>query len=333
MRQEPIPVVVTFPLTEQTRATIEGASPLVRVIEYPSRQIQPGTVGPPPTEEQRAALAQAEVLFGSHLDPIAVHDSAPNLQWFQVLTAGLDELIEQGILTRDFAITTMSGVGAVPIAEYCMGVMVMLEKDLHETMRDQVEHRWNFHFAGQLKGQTCGIVGLGAIGRELAKRARAFGMRVVATRRSAQPGDSDPDVDELLPSSELHRLLADSDYVNICVPLTGETDGMIGAAEIAAMKPTASIVNIARASVIDEGALLEALRGGGIAGAALDVHDPEPLPADSPFWDLPNVIVTPHRSGAMHGYFDRAAEFFAENLGRYAKGEPLANVVGRDRGY
>lgn len=333
MRQEPIPVVVTFPLTERTRATIEGGSPFVRVIDYPTRQIQPGTVGPPPTEEQVAALAQAEVLFGSHLDPIAVHDAAPNLKWFQVLTAGLDELIEQGILTRDFAITTMSGVGAVPIAEYCMGVMVMLEKDLHETMRDQVEHRWNFHFSGQLKGQTCGIVGLGAIGRELAKRARAFGMRVVATRRSARAGDSDPDVDELLPPGELHRLLAESDYVNICVPLTGETDGMIGAPEIAAMKPTASIVNIARASVIDQAALLEALREGGIAGAALDVHDPEPLPADSPFWDMANVIVTPHRSGAMDGYFDRAAEFFAENLRRYANGEPLANVVGRERGY
>ena len=191
MRQEPIPVVVSFPLTEQTRATIEGASPLVRILDYPAERIAPGAFRPPPTAEQAAILAQAEVLFGSHLDPIAVHDAAPNLKWFQVLTAGLDELIAQGILEKDFTITTMSGVGAVPIAEYCMGVMVMLEKDLHETMRDQVEHRWNFHFAGQLKGKTCGVVGLGAIGRELAKRARAFGMRVVATRRSAQPGDSD----------------------------------------------------------------------------------------------------------------------------------------------
>ena len=211
--------------------------------------------------------------------------------------------------------------------------MVMLEKGLHEAMRDQAEHRWNFHFAGELKGKTCGIVGLGAIGRELARRARAFGMRVVATRRSARRGEPDPDADLLLPASGLHRLLAESDYVNICVPLTAETDGLIGAAEIARMKPTAAIVNIARASVIDREALLEALRTERIAGAALDVHDPEPLPPDSPFWDLPNVIVTPHRSGAMHGYFDRAAEFFAENLRRYAGGEPLLNVVERERGY
>ena len=333
MRQEPIRVVVSFPLTEGTRATIEGASPLVRILEYATERIAPGAFRPPPTDEQAAILAEAEVLFGSHLDPIAVHDAATNLKWFQVLTAGLDELIEQGILERDFTITTMSGVGAVPIAEYCMGVMVMLEKDLHETMRDQLEHRWNFHFAGQLRGKTCGIVGLGAIGRELAKRARAFEMRVIATRHSAQPGDTDPDVDELLPASGLPRLLADSDYVNLCVPLTGETDGMIGAGEIALMKPEASIVNIARATVVDTDALLAALREGRIAGAALDVHDPEPLPEDSPFWDMPNVIVTPHRSGSIHGYFERAAEFFAENLQRYVRDEPLLNVVGRERGY
>ena len=333
MRQEPIPVVVSFPLTEQTRATIEGASPLVRILDYPTEQVAPGAFRPPPTPEQAQVLAEAEVLFGSHLDPIEVHAAAPKLKWLQVLTAGLDDLIAQGILERDFTITTMSGVGAVPIAEYCMGVMVMLQKDLHEAMRDQVEHRWNFHFAGELKGRTCGIVGLGAIGRELARRARAFGMRIVATRRSAQAGDSDPDVDVLLPSSELPRLLAESDYIVLCVPLTAETDGMIGAQEFALMKPEAAIVNIARASVINEAALLEALSAERIAGAALDVHDPEPLPEDSPFWDLPNAIVTPHRSGSIDGYFDRAAEFFAENLQRYARGEPLANMVGRERGY
>ncbi len=333
MRQEPIPVVVSFPLTEGTRATIEGASPLVRILEYPTERIAPGAFRPPPTDEQARILAQAEVLFGSHLDPIAVHDAATKLKWLQVLTAGLDELIEQGVLERDFTITTMSGIGAVPIAEYCMAAMVMLEKDLHEAMRDQLERRWNFHFAGQLRGKTCGIVGLGAIGRELAKRARAFEMRVIATRHSARPGDTDPDVDELLPASELPQLLAESDYVNLCVPLTAATDEMIGRDELALMKPEASIVNIARATVIDTDALLEALRTGRIAGAALDVHDPEPLPEDSPFWDMSNVIVTPHRSGSIHGYFERAAEFFAENLQRYVAGEPLLNVVGRERGY
>ncbi|MBH77756.1 MAG: hydroxyacid dehydrogenase [Dehalococcoidia bacterium] len=333
MRQDPIPVVVSFPLTERTRATIEGASPLVHILEYPTEQLRQGTPRPPPTNAQALALSKAEVLFGSHLDPISLHDAAPNLKWFQVLTAGLDELIEQGILERDFTITTMSGIGAVAIAEYCMGVMVMLEKGLHSTMRQQVKHNWDFRFTGQLHGKTCGIVGLGAIGRELAQRARAFGMRTIATRRSVQPGDSSPDVDVLLPSSELAQLLRESDYVNLCIPLTNETVGMIGEEEIAMMKPEAAIVNIARAAVVDTAALLEALRNGRIAGAAIDVFDPEPLPEDSPFWDLSNVIVTPHRSGALEGYFDRAAEFFAENLGRYARGEPLSNMVRRERGY
>ena len=334
MAQGPIPVAVTFTLPPESRAAIKAASPRVRLLDYPAERVPPdGTPPPPLGEAARRALAEAEVVFGAHRDPIALLDAAPNLRWFQVLTAGLDELIAQGILERGFTVTTMSGVGAGPIAEYCMGVMVMLEKGLHTTMRDQLARRWEFRFTGELRGKTCGIVGLGAIGRELARRARAFDMRVVATRHSAKAGDSDPDADELLPARELPRLLAQSDYVVICVPLTAATEGMIGADEIALMKPEAALVNVARAAVVDQAALLAALREERIAGAALDVHDPEPLPPESPFWDLPNAIVTPHRSGAVRGYFPRAAAFFAENLGRYARGEPLLNVVGRERGY
>ena len=329
-----IPVAVTVSLSPEALTEIAAASPRVRLLDYPAAPIAPGEERAVPDEERaQQALAHAEVIFGSHLDPLALLDSAPNLRWFQVLTAGLDELIAQGILDRDFVVTTASGVGAVPIAEYCIGVMVMLEKGLHTTMRDQVEHRWDFRFRGELKGKTCGIVGLGAIGRELARRARAFGMRIVATRWSATRGARDPDADVLLPFTDLPQLLSESDYVVLCVPLTAETQGLVGAAELALMKPGAAIVNIARAAVVDREALLTALREERIAGAALDVHDPEPLLPDSPFWDLPNVIVTPHRSGAIHGYFDRAAAFFAASLGRYARGEPLENVVERERGY
>ncbi len=330
----PIPVAVTFSLSPEALAQIADVSPRVRLLDYPAAPLAPGEERPAPDRERaRQTLAQAEVIFGSHLDPLVLFDSAPNLRWFQVLTAGLDELIAQGILERDFVVTTASGVGAVPIAEYCIGVMVMLEKGLHTTMRDQVEHRWEFGFRGELKGKTCGIVGLGAIGRELARRARAFGMRIVATRRSATPGAHDPDADVLLPFTDLPQLLSESDYVVLCVPLTAETQGMVGAAELALMKPGAAIVNIARAAVVDQEALLSALREERLGGAALDVHDPEPLPPDSPFWDMPNVIVTPHRSGAVYGYLDRAAAFFAANLERYVRGQPLENVVERDRGY
>ena len=330
----PIPVAVTFALSPEALGVIADASPRVRLLDYPAAPLVPHEDRPGSDQERaRLALAQAEVIFGSHLDSLALLDSAPNLRWFQVLTAGLDELIAQGILDREFVVTTASGVGAVPIAEYCMGVMVMLEKGLHITMRDQVEHRWEFRFAGELQGKTCGIVGLGAIGRELARRARAFGMRVVATRWSATAGSTDPDADLVLPFAELPQLLRESDYVVLCVPLTAETQGLLGAAELALMKPGAALVNIARAAVVDQDALLSALREERLAGAALDVHDPEPLPPDSPFWDLRNVIVTPHRSGAVYGYLDRAAAFFAANLDRYARGEPLENLVERERGY
>ncbi len=334
MAQTQIPVVVTFAIPQGAQEAIAGVSPRVRLLDYPTERIAPGMTRPAPTSEQALrALAKAEVIFGSHLDPIALLDAAPNLKWLQALTAGLDELIAQGLLDRDFVVTTMSGIGATPIAEYCLGVMVMLEKGLHTTMRAQVAHRWDFRFAGELRGKTCGIVGLGAIGRELARRARAFGMRIVATRRSAGSGAADPDADLLLPANELPWLLGESDYVVLCVPLTAETEGLIGADEIALMKPGAALVNIARAAVIDREALLDALRTEHLAGAALDVHDPEPLPPESPFWDLPNTIVTPHRAGAVHGYLDRAAALFAENLGRYARGEPLRNVIDRARGY
>ena len=334
MAEAPIPVAVTFPLPTGAREAIEAASPRVRLLDYPAERVPPdGTPAPPLGDEARRVLAGAEVVFGSHRDPIALFDAAPDLRWFQALTAGLDELIAEGLLERGFTVTTMSGVGAGAIAEYCMGVMTMLEKDLHTAMRDQVAHRWAFGFAGELRGRTCGIVGLGAIGRELARRARAFDMRVVAVRRGADGGAADPDVDELLPARDLPRLLAQSDYVVVCTPLTAETKGLIGAREIALMKPDAALVNVARAAVVDGEALLAALREERIAGAALDVHDPEPLPPESPLWDLPNVIVTPHRSGAMRGYFPRAAAFFAENLGRYARGEPLLNVADRARGY
>ena len=187
MRQEPVPVVVSFPLTEQTRATIEGASPLVRILDYASERVEASVQRPPPTSEQRATLAQAEVLFGSHLDSIELHRAAPNLKWFQVLTAGLDELLEQGVLDLDFTITTMSGVGAVPIAEYCMGVMVMLEKGLHQTMRDQVEHPLGLPDSrGSCGGRRAESWGWGRSGGRWHDGRERIEMRVIATRRSAQ---------------------------------------------------------------------------------------------------------------------------------------------------
>ena len=156
---------------------------------------------------------------------------------------------------------------------------------------------------------------------------RSAGMRVVASRRTVVPGDSDDDCDLLVPYTDLATLLGESDYVVLCVPLTKETVRLIGAPELRQMKPSAALINIARGQVVDQDALVEALRDGTIAAAALDVTDPEPLPPESPLWDMPNVILTPHVSGAVEGYGHRAVEIFARNLRHYVRGEPLENVV------
>jgi len=178
-----------------------------------------------------------------------------------------------------------------------------------------------------------GIVGMGHIGEEVARLARAFGCRIVATRRSVTAPTSDQHADELLPPSGLPRLLETSDYVVLAVPLTPETRGMIGAAELGMMPPHAVLVNIARGGVVDEAALVDALREHRIAGAALDVFEREPLPAESPLWDLDNVIVSPHISGGTEIYNQRAVDIFADNLRRFLAGEPLHNVVDPARGY
>jgi phosphoglycerate dehydrogenase-like enzyme len=185
----------------------------------------------------------------------------------------------------------------------------------------------------ELADQTLGIVGLGSIGRRIARLGRAFGMRVVAMRRSSAGGEKDPDADQVFPANRLYDLLAMSDYVVISVPLTPQTEKLMGEAELRAMRPNAYLVNIARGRVVDEQALIRALHEGWIAGAGLDVVEKEPLPSDNPLYSMPNVILTPHISGASVHYDERLAALFAENLRRYRAGQPLTNRYDPSRGY
>jgi phosphoglycerate dehydrogenase-like enzyme len=323
-----IPIAITFKLDPGLIDEIKAVDPRIRILDFPALVLRPGEAL---TEEEKqrakAVLGEAEILFGPNNFPVEYVDSARNLRWFQVINAGVDRMAQDGLLDRGFTVTNVSGLAAVAIAEYCIATMLMLAKGLHKSVRDQERHSWDFRFTGEVLGKTCGIVGMGAIGRELARRAHAFGMRVVASRRTVGPGASDPDADELLPYSELDRLLAESDYLVLCVPLTEETRGLIGAAELAKMKAGAALVNIARGAVVDQAAMIAALRDGTLAAAALDVVDPEPLPADNPLWDMPNVILTPHISGAVEGYGHRAADLFIANLRRYVAGETLENIV------
>jgi phosphoglycerate dehydrogenase-like enzyme len=321
-------IAVTFRVDEDILEGIRAIGPRVRLVDYPMLALRPGeALTPEQLSQAAAALADVEVILGTNGLPRPLLDAAPRLKWFQVIQAGVENMKADGMLDRGFVVTNGSGIASVPIAEWVLGAMLMLCKGMHTTVHEQQRREWRFRFTRALEGKTCGIIGMGAIGRAVATRARAFDMRVIATRRTVNTGDSDPDCDALFAHNDLHRVLAESDYVVLCVPHTAETNHLIGAAELAAMKPTGYLLNIARGAVIDQPALVAALEAGTIAGAALDVTDPEPLPADSPLWENPNVIITPHMSGAVEGYGHRAGKLFIDNLQRYLRGEPLLNVV------
>jgi phosphoglycerate dehydrogenase-like enzyme len=315
-------------------AEVEGLraiDPRIEVLDFGEAMRGPG-----PEPEKKAqilsSLLDIEVMVGTNRLPAEYFDAAPNLRWFQAMNAGLERLDRAGILQRGFAVTNGSGLASAPIAEWCVAAMLALAKQFPTLIRNQERHAWERVRGGTvIEGKTCGIVGLGAIGRETAKRARALGMRVVACRRTVE--GTDPDCDELLSYANLPALLSQSDFVVLCVPLTRETTHLIDASALRRMKPTASVLNIARGEVIDQDALIEALKDGTIASAALDVTTPEPLPPENPLWDLPNVIITPHSSGASDRRDGTAAALFMDNLRRYLSGEPLRNLAKPDLGY
>ena len=328
---QPLVIALTVRLAEADLAAIRAVDARIELRDY-SHLFRAGLLAGEQKSEVLAGLSDAEIIVGSNRLTAEYFDAAPRLRWLQVMNAGLERLDRAGILHRGFTITNGSGLAAAPIAEWVIGAMLALAKQFPGYIRNQDRHAWErIRGATVLEGKTCGIVGLGAIGRATAKRARAFEMRVVATRRTAE--GADPDCDELIPYSELPRLLEQSDFVVLCVPLTRETAHLIGAAELTAMKPTAAIVNIARGDVIDQEALIAALRDGTIAAAALDVTTPEPLAPESPLWDLPNVFITPHTSGSSDRRDGAAAALFIENLRRYIKGETLLNLCRPDLGY
>ena len=325
-------VGLTFRIDDALIAEIEAVDPRIRTLrlfEISGRQ-EPDAGTKTRLLQQ---LATVEVLMGTSGTAREYFEAATGLRWFQSINAGLERLEREGILGMGFAVTSGAGIASVAIAEWILGTMVMLTKNLHVYVRQQTGAHWESRRSGELDGKTVGIVGLGAIGRETAKRCRAFGMRVIASRRTVAAGSSDPDCDAILPYSELSRLLDEADYEVLSLPLTAETGGLIGAPELSRMKSTAFLLNVARGGVVDQAALISALKAGTIAGAGLDVTSPEPLPADSELWALPNVILTPHMSGNVEGYGHKAATVFVANLRRYVAGEPLEHLANPALGY
>jgi len=348
-----VKVLLALPVAAEQREQIEGVSHRLEVTSLSraqrlawreGRPLWAGYQEPPPSgdETPQAArarldtlLADSEVILSNPMVPGDILKRAPKLRWLQLTSAGVDRLLEAPVVrTPAVDVTTASGIHAVPISEFVVGAMLAFAKGFPRALRAQDEGRWNAYLPDELEGKTVGILGMGAIGSRVAALAYAFGMEVLAIRRSVgSRHKGDGHVAEFMPPSELPYLLGESDYVVVAVPLTDESRHMIGEAELRSMKPTAVIVNIARGAVIDEPALIRALKEGWVGGAALDVFEQEPLPAQSDLWNLPNVLLTPHVSGGTPRYMERAIDLFCDNLHHYLDGRPLRNVVDVERGY
>jgi phosphoglycerate dehydrogenase-like enzyme len=270
---------------------------------------------------------------------------APRLNWVHSASAGVERALTPTARKRGLVITNARGVFSRPIAEYVLMMILAVSRRLPGLLELQREHTWQPLEGVELRDVTVGIVGLGSIGRAVGALATAFGCRVVAVRRRAEGASAVTIQDDETRSfgevmlarvggpDTLAELLGESDFVVLAAPLTPETEDMIDAAALAAMKPTAWLINIARGRLVHERALLDALRDGTIGGAVLDTFREEPLQPNSPFYDLPNVIVTPHTSWSSARVLDRSVELFCDNLRRYAAGEALINVVDPTAGY
>ncbi len=323
-------VVTNFALNETQLKSIHQVSPKIEVVR----------VSGDDASAYAPYLDQMEVGFCMLRFPTGVADGAPNLRWVHTSAAGVDGFEGSGLLGGPFTLTTSNGLHRLQMAEYITTMMLMLARNMPMYLKAQAEHRWlgprDRPNPTEIGGKTLSILSLGNIGDEAAKRAKAFGMRVIGTRRSVtleQAANKPSYVDELLPVSEKNTLISQADYLLLSLPLTGETRGMLGEKELRSMKPTSFVINISRGAIIDEAAITRALKEGWIAGAALDVFTTEPLPAESPLWDLPNAIITPHVSGPSEHYSDRCVDIFCQNLERYVAGEALLNVYESERGY
>ncbi len=281
-------------------------------------------------EELEANIGDADVLVGwGNIMTPQLLTQARKLSWIHVFMAGVDSLVSPELSATPAVLTNSRGVHAIPIGEHVTAMMLAFERGLPTLLRQQLEHRWNRLKLRELNGGTLGLVGYGGLGHEIAWRAQALGMKVIAVRKNPKPGDEV----ETWPLERLTDLFATADHIVACIPLTKESRHLIGERQFQAMKPDAYFYNVGRGPVVDEAALIAALREKRLAGAGLDVFEDEPLPADSPLWDMPNVIVSPHNSPSTPRQDERVAALFLENLRRYRAGEPLLNVVDKTAGY
>jgi phosphoglycerate dehydrogenase-like enzyme len=336
----PVEVLITLPFSDELVNQLRGVSPRLKFTTTKARKND---------EVPDEVWSRVEVLYTNNVIPTP--EQAPQLRWIQFHWAGIDHVIDAPILNKpDVVATTLSGAAASKLAEYAVLMMLALGHQLPALISNQMKaewprDRWERFAPQELSESTVGIIGYGSIGRQIARLLHTFGATILATKRDPMhpedtgyiPDDQgDPSGDlvrRLYPPQAIRSMFRECDFVVITVPLTSETRKLIGAEELAALKTNAYLIDISRGGIIDQTALLSALKDNRIAGAALDVFSEEPLPSDHPLWKLPNVIITPHISGITPYYDQRALALFTENLQRYLEGSPLHNQLNRQRGY
>ncbi len=337
----PIQVLITVPFSEELLTQLRGLSPHVNITAIQANGIN---------DIPAATWAQTDILYTAHLLPLP--EQVPALKWLQFHFAGIDRYMDEPLLKKDgLLITTLSGAAASQVAEHILTMLLALGHKLPTLMASQKKSEWpkdRFERFSpfELRGKTAGIVGYGSIGRQVARLLQPFGVTVLATKRNVMhPSDSgyipgeemgDPNGDfvtRLYPAEALHSMVRECHFLIITVPLTNQTNMLVGDSILQTLQPGGFLVDISRGGVVSHSALVKALQNGKLAGAALDVFPEEPLPASSPLWAMPNVIITPHISGVSPRYTERAMTLFSENLLRYLAGLTLYNLVDRQRGY
>ncbi len=330
---EPINVLVNDEITEDALPRIEAIDPRINALHI-GKLLTAETEGDGEAKELLdRLLSTAEVYAGIRI-PAQLFSRAPNLKWIQVTRAGVDRvLMDAEFRKSSITLTNVAGVHSYGPAELVIQACLVHVKGTLECAKQKAAKRWEPFQTGTLRGKTMGIVGYGNIGQRVARVAQAFEMRVITTRRSTKAPGKARFADLLLPIEQLNRLLSESDFVVLTTPLTPDTYHLIGPDQFSVMKRDALLVNVSRGPTIDEAALALALRSKQIAAAALDVFETEPLPQNSPLWDLPNLIYSPHIAGNVPAYPLMVQDLFVHNLEQYVKGGRLDGIVNKKRGY
>lgn len=336
-----IEVLITLPFAEKLINELRQAFPQIKLMLYPARSA---------SEVPMEAWQVAEVLYTYRALPEP--DQVPQLRWMQYHLAGAEKLLQSPLIQQQgLAITTMSGANASQVAEHAIAILLAICRQLPELAAYQLRGEWmedkrEGYQPREVQGSTVGIVGYGSVGRQIARLLKPFNVTVLAVKRDVMnpayqgysPGEDfgDPQGDlftRMYPAEALCSMFKECDFVFITLPLTEKTRGLIGAPQLKALKPDSMLVNISRGGVVKEDALLKALKEGQLAAAALDVFLEEPLPSDSQFWGLPNVLISPHVAGFSPNYDKNAMALFIKNMERYINGQPLFNQFDPQKGY